>query len=751
MRNGPSTFRSADDQTIGPSVEPARAALEERVASEWRSTGERDLVGAIHRNPQLLAERSLLLNLAIDEFRACRASDGSFDLDNHCGRFRQFGSSVERSIFRQLETQRYIDDHPDLLDLFGEPKWPEIGEAFVDFDVLEELGRGGAARVYLCREPEVGNRKVVVKATPFCDFEASILGRLNHPNIVPIFSTGVAHDLSLQYLCMPYRGRSTLADLIDVAFHFGLPQDASVVPAAAARWLPAGEAAPPSAPRWSTRRLKKSTYVGHILSIGVSLADALNHAHAQGILHGDLKPSNVLLASDGSVLLLDFNLSQDGQAMLAVCGGTLSYMPPERLQHVAVPRSALADPPLLDAKADVYSFGALLYELLAGRTPAELRRDADDPSTAAAALVDQLRCGFEPLRRHNRMVSGRLETLIGRCLAFDPDERPATIAEVRDSLARELQLAPSIGRQVRRRRVLFASLLATSLGAATAAGAYMANRPPRHMVYYKEGMERVRAGQPAAAVEHFTAALAEDPELDKPRFRRAVAYLALDKIDLAMRDFDELAQTQADPASMAYLGYCSNLKQTPRVAIAWYEKALKNGVESAAVYNNLGASYLAVPNGLSNHERYLRAEEYLLKAYALDASEIIRLNLIHLSAAKAAADPMHNPIAAWRHAEAVLNAAPEDPVIKSLLGEWYALVASREALDVPGERDLPSNEKTARKKFAELITDTRPEELPRDTPPTTAFRRKFPMPVNEFTSERFYMEPVVSEMTMETK
>ena len=195
------------------------------VAAEWRQSGHADLVHALRQHPLLLRDKSQLLNLAIEEYRTNSRSAPGPDLEQHCHRFREFGSSVERSIFRQLEAQRYIDCHPELLDLFSTPEWPKVGDQFGEFQILEELGVGSAAHVYLCLEADVGFRQVVVKVTPFSSFEASILGRLNHQNIVQIYSTGSVDECNLNYLCMPFCGRSTLSDLLDVAFRNGCPRN----------------------------------------------------------------------------------------------------------------------------------------------------------------------------------------------------------------------------------------------------------------------------------------------------------------------------------------------------------------------------------------------------------------------------------------------------------------------------------------------------------------------------------------------
>ena len=117
---------------------------------------------------------------------------------------------------------------------------------------------------------------------------------------------------------------------------------------------------------------RRQTYVDGVLKIAIQMAEALEAAHEQGILHGDLKPSNVLLTPEGRPLLLDFNLSQDFVRSPSVCGGTLPYMPPEYLRVLARHSEFKRDSEF-NAAPDIYSFGALLYELLTGHHASGLR------------------------------------------------------------------------------------------------------------------------------------------------------------------------------------------------------------------------------------------------------------------------------------------------------------------------------------------------------------------------------------------
>lgn len=159
--------------------------------------------------------------------------------------------------------------------------------------------------------------------------------------------------------------------------------------------------------------------IGETVRIGVAVAAALDAVHRVGIVHRDVKPSNVLLAGDGRVLLTDFGIATRGRQDLTsddVMMGTAKYLSPEQVE--GQPAST---------RADLYSLGVVLYECLAGRAPFQAESDA-------ATALARLRADPIPLRTLRPGIPSRLATLVRRCLARDPDDRPRSAAVLRDLL-----------------------------------------------------------------------------------------------------------------------------------------------------------------------------------------------------------------------------------------------------------------------------------------------------------------------------
>jgi serine/threonine protein kinase/Flp pilus assembly protein TadD len=344
---------------------------------------------------------------------------------------------------------------------------PEVGTEFLGFRLLRELGRGAFARVYLCQQGELANRYVALKVSACIDAETQALAQLQHTNVVPIYS--MHRPGSLQAVCMPYFGSTTLATVLkDLHGRNALPESGkglistlvgrqglthrtalgNVAPVSAAATAPVEAAAEePAGPPVATpnvgstsilEMLEGLSYVEAVLWMIARVADGLAHAHERGILHRDLKPANILLTDEGQPMLLDFNLAQDTKLLahpsVALIGGTLPFMAPEQLDAVRAEKNAP------DCRSDIYSLGVILYELLAGRHPFETHC-GPFKQVLDRMIADRLQSPPR-LRCWNRAISPAVESIVRHCLEPDPARRYQTARELQQDLERQLEHLP---------------------------------------------------------------------------------------------------------------------------------------------------------------------------------------------------------------------------------------------------------------------------------------------------------------------
>jgi hypothetical protein len=171
--------------------------------------------------------------------------------------------------------------------------------------------------------------------------------------------------------------------------------------------------------------------------MGARLAEALAHAHRLGVLHRDVKPANILVNRYGRPLLVDFNVAvQAAGDPHQPLGGTLAYMPPEHLSAYQSRDYSIS----VDARADLYALGVVLYELFAGRRPYDVPTGKSTLSEVIAALIEQRRSG-SPALPPEVAASPALHRVIARCLAPKPEDRFQNGAELADALesCRELR------------------------------------------------------------------------------------------------------------------------------------------------------------------------------------------------------------------------------------------------------------------------------------------------------------------------
>ena len=295
------------------------------------------------------------------------------------------------------------------------PRFPEPGEHLGDFHLLSELGRGAHGRVFLATQAALAGRPVVLKLGPLGGAEHLSLARLQHTHIVPLYSAHEFVEAGLHGLCLPYFGGATLADLLPDSAS-GRALSGKDLLAAARRSEPAALAAPAPARGSANGFLEGANPAEVVCWVGASLADALHYAHDRGLLHLDLKPSNVLIAADGTPMLLDFHLAlgpmRSGDRAPPWVGGTVGYMAPEQeaaMRAVTAGGVLSAD---VDARADLFALGVLLTQLWDRLTAGRDRR--------SVALADVLARCTAPRAEDRYSSAGELAADLRRHLMSQP-------------------------------------------------------------------------------------------------------------------------------------------------------------------------------------------------------------------------------------------------------------------------------------------------------------------------------------------
>jgi serine/threonine protein kinase len=631
MNSHQSTVRCASAPTIGDGGQSGcRPAEIAAIEDFWSKQSDEMVLRTIDAFPALATDKSLLLDLVLKEYKL-RGEQRPVSRDEFCEQFHCLGESMERSIVRALEVQAYLDEHRELLGLITDFEWPKPGDNLQGFQVVEELGRGALARAYLCRESDLGQRNVVLKIARGSGYEADFLGRLDHPNIVPIYSVRNEANQAVSCICMPFRGRSTLQDLVDHVRKHGIPKCASAITEIALLALPPIERQEcvqslQSARRW---RLDFSGYVDGVLQIAIQLADALAHSHEVGVYHGDLKPSNVLLTPDGRPLLIDFNLAADRDSGASPLGGTLAYMPPEQL--VAVGSDCHSGQFRYDARSEVYSFGTFVFELLTGTPPFPIDATSSSPKVVAREMLRQQRNSMPRIRDVNPHVNIQLEQLVSQCLAIDPNDRPKSMLELRRRLKLQSAFPARLQRYSDSRPTFTKVLLIVSALMAVGCALYFLLRPPLHARQLASGIALRQANDFESAVANFDNAMKHESQRHNALYERAHTYLKQGKLSDAMSDFAAVWKEYADPRAAAWVGYCFNRQGNPSLAIPWYENALKCGFETVGLYNNLGMSYAMGHSAAGPGSQFSLAHAHLQKALARNpSSRIVRSNLVTL-------------------------------------------------------------------------------------------------------------------------
>lgn len=470
----------------------------------------------------------------------------------------------------------------------SKPAFPQALQTIAGFHLVEELGRGSFARVFLAKERNLADRSVALKVSRTGSREPQTLAKLQHTHIVPVHSYQTDELTSLHLLCMPYFGRVTLAHLLADP-QSKLACDGRDLLAILDRLDP--DASPHAGPSTGRAAIASRSHARAIAWWGARMAEALQHAHDRGVLHRDVKPSNVLITSDGLPMLLDFNLASELTIEeTSKLGGTLDYMAPEHLE-------ALADgvDSGVEARSDLYSLGVLLFEALAGRRPFE-------PPTGAISMAEALHLAAESrreirirLRDTNFEVPTGFEAVLARCLASDPCDRYQTAA----ALAEDLQaVADDMPLKVARERL-----------------------PDRVVGWSRRHRKQIMVAVPIAAALMLALISANNLDSDRRQQRTHKAEEARDSLRSALIDQE---QNRPERALPEFLRAERDSQSNPELIAEWRqaktgrakaEQTLKIREAADAVFRQLNALRFGLLDGDGNRRESLNQLDRLLKPF----------------------------------------------------------------------------------------------------------------------------------------
>jgi hypothetical protein len=526
----------------GSSLGAAARAADE-VKRAWRAGRPADAAAALKARPSLAKFRSVVIDLVYEEFCLKWEAGETPDPALLAARFPAHKSSIARV----LEAHQLLVDNPEVL---APATWPAPAEVVEGLEVVAELGRGAFGRAYLAYDPETA-RSCVLKLSAGGGAEARVIGRLRHPHVTDVYWARAVGGRT--GVCMPLVGVTTLEHVRDAAFG----PDRAAAPALSDAILAAldpDRVVPGGPPDGRPVVAPGRPYHAGVAAVMARVAGALAHAHRAGVVHADVKPSNVVLGPGGHPYLIDFNLASVAAGPPGRAGGTLPYMAPEVLAALAGPAGLPGPCP---PSADVYSFGVTLFEMLTGHLP--FVPDKGPAGEVAAKMLGLIRAGTARVRDTRPRVPAGLAAVAEACLAADPKDRPADL----DAVRVRLEAFAGDGRPGRGRRV------GPVVGAVVASAVVV-------MGAWEMTGGRPTAGRPAATLT------------PAEQFDRGVELLRADRLAEAQDAFARARTGPQAARATACLAYAAARRNQAREGLALGHLAVAHGRDTAAVRNNLG-------------------------------------------------------------------------------------------------------------------------------------------------------------------
>lgn len=572
----------------------------------------------LSRYPVFGEYRQLLIEIAFEEYQESKRQDHTLSIEKFVKNFPE----IELDLYEILQAVKVLYDNT--FDTF-----PNVNELYHGFRLIKLIGVSHISRVYLAKQLDFGERKVVLKLSKVAASEIESLSKLSHPNIIAPLTAHYDCDQSIWAISMPYEGRLTFQSILCNWFEdefsifdtienhvFNINDDI---------WASSNQ-------NLSALSDGSATYLEFICNQFIKLGSALDYIHSSGIVHSDIKPSNILFSDHGVPKLFDFNLAMNFQhnGSNTPIGCTNLYASPELILSVQGKGG-------IDKRSDIYSLGMSLLECLVG--------PCRDFEASYHSRVKNYQAAFN---LQNAMISKlnksnvprSIQEVILKCLEKQKQNRYKTSLEFTEALKRALNSLEII----RKRRKFMYSVASALLFSATAyAGWSNYSSTPNRV---KRGLSFYTSLHYQSAADEFEKIVNREPDNIAAKTCFALSNLKCGKIDIGYRDLARINDKLNSGLSNTLAAYSAILAEIPEKAILFY-------LDQAIAKNN------CIPDNLIN------------KAYCLERRERFEEALHCLSMAdQISGIPRHESVST-RSVIELRNSIrykrpPSSPVIESL-------------------------------------------------------------------------------------
>ncbi len=487
------------------------------------------------------------------------------------------------------------------------------------FKILRQIGQGGMGAVFLAKQISL-NRYVALKIISDVSKtqnkslerfkrEAKIMAKISHPNIVPIYEVGQQGPYS--YFAMEYVEGVSLDKILQSIRNVPSNEKASGVMHKCLE-SQAGIYDKSFLNDESSKGAEIDTeYIFEISKIIIGIASALGYAHKKGILHRDVKPSNILIASDGTAKLVDFGLAKaETQQTITLTGeffGTPNYVSPEQIRK----------PEIVDHRSDVYSLAATYYECLTLHLPFE-------GNTVNETLAGILSHDVTPPKKHSPRLSTDFNTVLLHALEKSPEDRYQTVAEFAADIGNVLDFKPIKAKRssitqrtyktLRRNPLKVVAvgviLLLVVLGVILSSIYIQKRNWDISREFYTSGIRRYELNDLPGAIKFFEKAVKINPNFAESYYNIGECYYSLKKYNEAIEAYNNAISIDPDHAASYWgLGLSYYELEDFKEAVDSYKNSIKIDSNNIETHLGLGDSYL----GLNLYEEAIHSYRQICK------------------------------------------------------------------------------------------------------------------------------------------